>query len=131
MRRRRVTDDAAIPWIDPSRPSGRPCGSDCFAPCLPAGRQEPGLAMTYSLIRHSGDPAGLIQRVKVCYIGGGSSADVAQLAEQLICNQQVIGSTPIIGSILHRVKLLRKNLIFEYHNGLHVEDQHLFSLRFC
>jgi len=29
------------------------------------------------------------------------------------------------------VKLLRKNLIFEYHNGLHVEDQHLFSLRFC
>ncbi len=27
-----------------------------------------------------------------------SGADVAQLAEQLICNQQVIGSTPIIGS---------------------------------
>ena len=26
-------------------------------------------------------------------------ADVAQLAEQLICNQQVIGSSPIIGSI--------------------------------
>ena len=26
-----------------------------------------------------------------------SSADVAQLAEQLICNQQVIGSSPIIG----------------------------------
>ena len=26
------------------------------------------------------------------------SADVAQLAEQLICNQQVIGSSPIIGS---------------------------------
>ena len=25
-------------------------------------------------------------------------ADVAQLAEQLICNQQVIGSSPIIGS---------------------------------
>ena len=25
------------------------------------------------------------------------SADVAQLAEQLICNQQVIGSSPIIG----------------------------------
>ena len=24
-------------------------------------------------------------------------ADVAQLAEQLICNQQVIGSSPIIG----------------------------------
>ena len=27
------------------------------------------------------------------------SADVAQLAEQLICNQQVIGSSPIIGSL--------------------------------
>ena len=26
-------------------------------------------------------------------------ADVAQLAEQLICNQQVIGSSPIIGLI--------------------------------
>ena len=26
-----------------------------------------------------------------------SNADVAQLAEQLICNQQVIGSSPIIG----------------------------------
>ena len=27
-------------------------------------------------------------------------ADVAQLAEQLICNQQVVGSTPTVGSIL-------------------------------
>ena len=27
-------------------------------------------------------------------------ADVAQLAEQLICNQQVIGSSPIIGLFL-------------------------------
>ncbi len=27
-------------------------------------------------------------------------ADVAQLAEQLICNQQVIGSSPIIGLTL-------------------------------
>ena len=26
-----------------------------------------------------------------------NNADVAQLAEQLICNQQVIGSSPIIG----------------------------------
>ena len=30
-------------------------------------------------------------------------ADVAQLAEQLICNQQVIGSSPIIGLILFLV----------------------------
>ena len=28
---------------------------------------------------------------------GVTFADVAQLAEQLICNQQVIGSSPIIG----------------------------------
>ena len=27
-------------------------------------------------------------------------ADVAQLAEQLICNQQVIGSIPIVGSFI-------------------------------
>ena len=30
-----------------------------------------------------------------------SCADVAQLAEQLICNQQVIGSSPIIGYFLY------------------------------
>jgi hypothetical protein len=30
-------------------------------------------------------------------ITGKLNADVAQLAEQLICNQQVIGSSPIIG----------------------------------
>ena len=27
-------------------------------------------------------------------------ADVAQLAEQLICNQQVVGSTPTVGFLL-------------------------------
>ena len=31
-----------------------------------------------------------------------SYADVAQLAEQLICNQQVIGSSPIIGLVPER-----------------------------
>ena len=31
---------------------------------------------------------------------GPIDADVAQLAEQLICNQQVIGSSPIIGLFL-------------------------------
>ena len=30
-------------------------------------------------------------------VDGETPADVAQLAEQLICNQQVIGSSPIIG----------------------------------
>ena len=32
-------------------------------------------------------------------------ADVAQLAEQLICNQQVIGSSPIIGSMVYQYYL--------------------------
>jgi hypothetical protein len=44
-----------------------------------------------------------------------SRADVAQLVEQLIRNQQVIGSSPIVGSInptdsvlaAHKVKLLK------------------------
>ena len=35
----------------------------------------------------------MVQKIFVAY------ADVAQLAEQLICNQQVIGSSPIIGFI--------------------------------
>ena len=46
------------------------------------------------------------QAVKTSPFHGGNTgsipvgvicADVAQLAEQLICNQQVIGSSPIIG----------------------------------
>ena len=45
---------------------------------------------------------------------GKSHADVAQLAEQLICNQQVIGSSPIIGfynRIIIAVKVLNS---YEY-----------------
>ena len=34
-------------------------------------------------------------------------ADVAQLAEQLICNQQVIGSSPIIGLFGPLAQLVR------------------------
>ena len=34
------------------------------------------------------------------FLGYRIYADVAQLAEQLICNQQVIGSSPIIGSVV-------------------------------
>ena len=30
---------------------------------------------------------------------------MAQLAEQLICNQQVIGSSPIIGFCLNKIKI--------------------------
>ena len=33
---------------------------------------------------------------------GVINADVAQLAEQLICNQQVIGSSPIIGLVFQK-----------------------------
>ena len=48
------------------------------------------------------------QAVKTSPFHGGNTgsipvgviyADVAQLAEQLICNQQVIGSSPIIGFV--------------------------------
>ena len=63
-----------------------------------------------SLLRKSTDkvwPRG--QAVKTSPFHGGNTgsipvgviyADVAQLAEQLICNQQVIGSSPIIGLFL-------------------------------
>jgi hypothetical protein len=37
----------------------------------------------------------------VCYNTLVSDADVAQLVEQLICNQQVTGSSPAIGSKLN------------------------------
>ena len=36
---------------------------------------------------------------RVRFPSGSVDADVAQLAEQLICNQQVIGSSPIIGFV--------------------------------
>ena len=51
------------------------------------------------------------QAVKTSPFHGGNTgsipvgviyADVAQLAEQLICNQQVIGSSPIIGFVPER-----------------------------
>ena len=35
------------------------------------------------------------------YYAGVSDAGVAQLVEQLICNQQVVGSNPTAGSIEH------------------------------
>ena len=40
-----------------------------------------------------------------------SYADVAQLAEQLICNQQVIGSSPIIGFTVTTVNFIRDNIV--------------------
>ena len=44
-------------------------------------------------LRHR--PFTAVTRVRISL--GSFNADVAQLAEQLICNQQVIGSSPIIG----------------------------------
>ena len=41
---------------------------------------------------------------RVRFPSGSFIADVAQLAEQLICNQQVIGSSPIIGLVLTGLK---------------------------
>ena len=43
---------------------------------------------------HFKNPYGIINRASSKEM---EIADVAQLAEQLICNQQVIGSSPIIG----------------------------------
>ena len=34
-------------------------------------------------------------------------ADVAQLAEQLICNQQVVGSTPTVGFLLTIILIVK------------------------
>ena len=45
----------------------------------------------------------------IFFVLSTSYADVAQLAEQLTCNQQVIGSSPIIGFFL--AYLQEKNLI--------------------
>lgn len=39
------------------------------------------------------------------------SADIAQLVEQLICNQPVVGSSPSIGSKAHR------NMMGEFQSG--------------
>ena len=46
------------------------------------------------------NPLGVTSKYHLCGINFYLFADVAQLAEQLICNQQVIGSSPIIGFFL-------------------------------
>ena len=49
---------------------------------------------------------GLINRLNIanllcfCYTFKRSSADIAQLVEQLFCKQRVVGSSPSVGSIL-------------------------------
>ena len=44
-------------------------------------------------------------------------ADVAQLAEQLICNQQVIGSSPIIGFFYNCITFVDNGQIPEWPKG--------------
>ena len=49
-------------------------------------------------------------------------ADMAQLAEQLICNQQVIGSSPIVGfhiyiDFLYNEKYIRKSVYNMFKKG--------------
>ena len=39
---------------------------------------------------------------KICYNSRAGPADIAQLVERLIRNQQVMGSSPIIGSSRYR-----------------------------
>ncbi len=50
-------------------------------------------------------------------------ADVAQLAVQLICNQQVAGSIPVVGSTLYMGSSSRgriSNIVsYESKNGMH------------
>ena len=40
-----------------------------------------------------------------------ADADVAQLAEQLICNQQVFGSSPNIGNFCLSINLIKNETI--------------------
>ena len=65
-----------------------------FITCYFDKRRLRGQAVKTSLF-HGGN-TGSIPVGVICFI---SYADVAQLAEQLICNQQVIGSSPIIGCL--------------------------------
>ena len=56
--------------------------------------------------------ANLAQRTEVVIFSGFrgnlSQASVAQLAEQLICNQQVVGSSPSASSSVENVRLVRE-----------------------
>jgi hypothetical protein len=65
-----------------------PGGLFVFLPLLPNGHRNPIL---YAWRARRYNPKRYVQRRR---------ADVAQLVEQLIRNQQVIGSSPIVGSII-------------------------------
>ena len=51
------------------------------------------ISLKMSIINFVADATDAVERNET------NGAGVAQLAEQLICNQQVIGSSPIIGSL--------------------------------
>ena len=57
--------------------------------------EENRLGSLVKRLRHR--PFTAVTRVRFPSESFNIYADVAQLAEQLICNQQVIGSSPIIG----------------------------------
>ena len=62
-----------------------------LSPYLIWGLSSAGRASALQAEGHRFEPYRPHLFMNVCF------ADVAQLAEQLICNQQVIGSSPIIG----------------------------------
>ena len=62
-----------------------------------SGREETGYWLRGQAVKTSPFHGGNTGSIPVGVISVITYADVAQLAEQLICNQQVIGSSPIIG----------------------------------
>src|ERR1043166_2709324 len=58
-----------------------------------------GIALNRRTLTNLNDGAALVARESPRY-SGRVNAGIAQLVEQLICNQQVIGSSPIAGSPL-------------------------------
>ena len=66
----------------------------------------------------------------VSVAGAPTPADVAQLAEQLICNQQVAGSSPFVGSKLFPPKeRLNKYIVMErFPSGQREQTVNLLAL---
>ena len=43
-----------------------------------------------------------------------NTAAVAQLVEQLTCNEQVVGSNPTSGSLIHRLRFLDLEMVYNH-----------------